>query len=692
MAIFTCASEKIRNVCLLGHGGNGKTSLAEAMLYLAKASDRLGKVTDGNTVCDFDAEEIKRKFSLSSALAPFEWKGAKINIMDNPGYLDFVGEVKQSLRVCGTALIVTDAKSGVDVGCELAWNYATEAGVPKAFFVNKMDDENAHFGDVIEAMREKFGVSVCPIAIPIIIDRKPLGFADLIEMKGYEYCNDGSVKELEIPAESMPKIEEFRAMLLESLAETSDTLMVKYFDGEEFTQEEMHQALNAGIIMGTISPVMVGSASTLAGVASLMDIIAASFPSPLARKPELNADGNENRPNPNGEPAIFVFKTVADPFVGKMSYFKVMNGKVTKNLTLTNLTNGQQEKLAKIIVMRGNKQIETDELNCGDIGVTTKLVNTNTNDTLGGSYRYSAIKYPDPFYCKGLVPKAKGDEDKISSGIAKLIEEDRTIRFENNAETKQLVIYGLGEQHLDVVLAKLKNRFGTEVNLTAPIIAYRETIKKSVEAEGKHKKQSGGHGQYGHVKIRFSPIDEGNSGLVFTESTVGGSVPKNFHPAVEKGLLESMQKGVLAGYPMVGLKADLYDGSYHDVDSSEMSFKMAANLAYKDGLKKANPVLLEPVGTLAVCVPDSYMGDVIGDVNKRRGRILGMSPDERQAGRSIIEAEAPFSEMSDYSIALRALTQGRGSFAFRFVRYEEVPANIAEKVVAESAKNSSDDE
>ncbi len=689
MANFTATSEKIRNVCLLGHGGNGKTSLAEAMLYLSKASDRLGKISDGNTVCDFDSEEIKRKFSLSSAMAPIEWKGAKINVIDTPGYLDFVGEVKQALRVCGTALIVMDAKSGVDVGCELAWDYATEAGVPKAFFVNKMDDENAHFANTIDAMREKFGVTVCPVAIPIIIDRKPLGFANLIDMKGYEYCNDGSIKEMPIPAESMPKVEEFRGMLLESLAETSDTLMVKYFDGEEFTLEEMNAALNAGLIMGTIAPVMVGSSTTLAGIGSLLDIIAESFPSPLARKVELNADGNEHRPIPDGDPAILVFKTVADPFVGKMSYFKVMNGKVTKGMSLKNLTTGQVEKLAKIVVMRGKEQIETDELCCGDIGVTTKLVNTNTSDTLGADYRYSAIKYPDPFFCKAIVPKAKGDEDKISSGVTKLLEEDRTIKFENNAETKQLVIYGLGEQHLDVILAKLKNRFGTEVTLSEPVIAYREAIKKNVEAEGKHKKQSGGHGQYGHVKIRFSPNDDG---LVFTESTVGGSVPKNFHPAVEKGLSEAMQKGVLAGYPMVGLKADLYDGSFHDVDSSEMSFKMAASICYKEGMKKASPVLLEPVGTLAVCVNDNYMGDVIGDVNKRRGRILGMNPDERRAGRSIIEAEVPTSEMGDYTIALRAMTQGRGTFAFRFIRYEEVPSNIAEKVIAAAAKNMTEEE
>ncbi len=689
MAIITAAPEKIRNVCLIGHGGNGKTSLAEGMLFLAKATDRLGKVVDGNTVCDYDDEEKKRKFSLSASLAYIEWKGAKINILDNPGYLDFAGEVKQSLRVSGTALIVMDAKSGVDVGCELAWDYATEAGVPKAFFINKMDDENARFGTCIEALREKFGVSVCPIAIPIIVNRKPLGFADLIEMKGFEYCNDGSVKEMPIPAESMGKVEEFRNMLMESLAETSDELMEKFFAGEEFTLPEMHEALNSGIVSGTIAPVMVGSSTTLAGVGSLLDVIAASFPSPLSRKPERQPDGNENKPDPNGTPAVFVFKTVADSF-GKMSFFKVMNGKVTKNMMFTNLTTGQQEKFAKLVCLRGSKQFETDELNCGDIGVTTKLANTNTNDTLGGSVKYTAIKYPEAFYCKAIIPKAKGDEDKISSGIAKLLEEDRTVKFENNAETKQLCIYGLGEQHLDIILAKLKNRFGVDVNLAVPKIAYREAIKKNVDAEGKHKKQSGGHGQYGHVKIHFGPFE--GPGLAFSESTVGGSVPKNFHPAVEKGLQEAMLKGVLAGFPMVGLKADLYDGSYHEVDSSEMSFKVAASLCYKEGMKKASPVLLEPVGTLAVRVPDSYVGDIISDVNKRRGRILGMTPDETASGKTIVEAEAPTSEMGDYAIALRALTQGRGAFAFNFVRYEEVPGNIAEKVIADNAANLAEEE
>ncbi len=690
MANYSSTVDNIRNVALLGHGGNGKTSLTEAMLYLAKETDRLGKVTDGNTVSDYDPEEIKRKFSLSASIAPVNWKGKKINILDCPGYLDFVGEAVQALRVAGCALIVMDAKSGVDVGSELAWDYATDAGVPKAFFINKMDDENANFGKTIEAMREKFGLAVCPIAIPIIVDRKPLGFADLVDMKGYEYVNDGTVKPLEIPAGSMEKIETFRNMLMESLAETSDELMEKYFAGEEFTLEEMHKALGSGIIAGTIAPVMVGSSTTLAGITALMDVIAASFPSPRERKPEKDSDG-EFMPTGTEAPAsVFVFKTVADPFVGKMSYFKVMTGSLKKDSVLTNLTTGQQEKFAHIYVMRGKKQLETDELCCGDIGVTTKLVYTNTNDTLGGTRPYKKIEYPEPFLCKALVPKAKGDEDKISSGISKLLEEDLTLRFENNAETKQMLLYGLGEQHLDVTLSKLKTRFGISIDLTAPIIAYRETIKKSVQVEGKHKKQSGGSGQYGHVKITFSPGEA--AGLTFTQSVVGGSVPKGYYPAVEKGLLEAMTKGVLAGYPVVNLAADLFDGSYHPVDSNELSFKLAAKLAYKEGLPKANPVILEPVGSLFVTVPDSLVGDVIGDLNKRRGRVIGMTPDEKKKAYTVVEAEVPTSEMSDYTIVLRAMSQGRGKFVFRFLRYEEAPAMIAAKVIEEAKKRAAAEE
>ena len=681
----TVNTKNIKNVCLLGHGGNGKTSLVESMLYLAKETDRLGKTSDGNTVSDYDPEETKRKFSISASVVPVMWKNSKINFLDTPGTLDFAGEVMQSLRVCGTALIVMDAKSGVDVGSELAWERATVLGVPKAFFINKMDDDNANFGRTIEQMREVFGQAICPVAIPIIVDRKPLGFADLITMKGYEYVKDGSQKEMNIPEESMQKILGFRDMLMEALALTGDELMEKFFAGEAFTEEEMFAAMNKGIIDGTIAPVMVGSASTLMGIAPLLNIIADSFPNPLDRKGERDENGEEVKPDPNGETAVFVFKTIADPFVGKMSFFKVMNGTLKKDMTLTNRTNGTAEKFAHIYIIRGKKQTEVDEIVCGDIGMTAKLAATGTNDTLGGPKNYAPVEFPHPYMRMAIVPKAKGDEDKISTAVARMLEEDPTLRYENNAETKQMLLYGLGDTHLDVVVSKLKSRYGANVELVEARVPYRETIKKRVQVEGKHKKQSGGSGQYGHVKITFSPGEA--EGLTFTQSVVGGSVPKGFYPAVEKGLLEAMQKGVLAGFPVVNLAADLFDGSYHPVDSNEISFKLAAKLAYKEGLPKANPVILEPVGTLKVRVPDGLVGDVIGDLNKRRGRVLGMNPDEHAKGRTIVEAEVPMAEMANYTIALRALSQGRGVFDYEFTRYEEAPANVAQKIIEDAKKN-----
>lgn len=681
----TVNTKNIKNVCLLGHGGNGKTSLVESMLYLAKETDRLGKTSDGNTVSDYDPEETKRKFSISASVVPVIWKNSKINFLDTPGTLDFAGEVMQSLRVCGTALIVMDAKSGVDVGSELAWERATALGVPKAFFINKMDDDNANFGRTIEQMREVFGQAICPVAIPIIVDRKPLGFADLITMKGYEYVKDGSQKEMNIPEESMHKILGFRDMLMEALALTGDELMEKFFAGEAFTEEEMFAAMNKGIIDGTIAPVMVGSASTLMGIAPLLNIIADSFPNPLDRKGERDENGEEVKPDPNGETAVFVFKTIADPFVGKMSFFKVMNGTLKKDMTLTNRTNGTAEKFAHIYMIRGKKQTEVDEIVCGDIGMTAKLAATGTNDTLGGPKNYAPVVFPHPYMRMAIVPKAKGDEDKISTAVARMLEEDPTLRYENNAETKQMLLYGLGDTHLDVVVSKLKSRYGASVELVEARVPYRETIKKRVQVEGKHKKQSGGSGQYGHVKITFSPGEA--EGLTFTQSVVGGSVPKGFYPAVEKGLLEAMQKGVLAGFPVVNLAADLFDGSYHPVDSNEISFKLAAKLAYKEGLPKANPVILEPVGTLKVRVPDGLVGDVIGDLNKRRGRVLGMNPDEHAKGRTIVEAEVPMAEMANYTIALRALSQGRGVFDYEFTRYEEAPANVAQKIIEDAKKN-----
>ena len=683
-------TKSIRNVALLGHGGSGKTSLCEAMLYLAKETDRLGRTPEGNTVSDYDPEEIRRGFSLSTTVEPLMWQDSKVNILDTPGYLDFTGEMLEGIRVADSALIVVDGRSGVEVGTELAWDYAETEGIPKAFFINRFDDGEARFKRVFDSLREKFGVTVCPLLIPMIEGDKVIGFLNLIDMKAEVYDKTGANMVSEIPEDFKEIAAEYRNMLYESIAQTSDDLMDKFFNEEPITYNEAMNAVHDGIINGEIVPVFCGAATKLWGVSAVLDTIANSFPRPTARKAEtiVTADGeDEVAIEPEGETSIFVFKTVADPFVGKMSLFKVMNGTLTRDMILRNTTSGASEKMAKIYTMRGKKQTEVDSLCCGDIGMIAKLSATNTGDTLTAGekdIKYRGIAFPEPFLTQAIKPLAKGDEDKISSGIAKLLEEDLTTRYENNAETKQLLISGVGDIHLDVLVAKLKNRFGTSVVLEKPKIAYRETIKKAVEAEGKHKKQSGGHGQYGHVKIKFAP-GEGD-GLTFTESVVGGAVPKGFFPAVEKGLTEAMQKGVLAGYPVVGLHADLYDGSYHDVDSSEMSFKMAASLAYKDGLPKANPVLLEPVGALNCTVPDNMVGDVIGDLNKRRGRVLGMEATHGKKGYTTVQAEVPKAEMMDYPIALRATTQGRGSFTFYFERYEEVPANVAQKIIADAAK------
>ena len=682
-------TKNLRNVCLLGHGGSGKTSLVEAMLFLTKGTDRLGKPSEGNTVCDYDAEEIKRGFSLSTAIAPVMWNNTKINIIDTPGYLDFIGEVLQGVRVADSALILIDGKNGIEVGTELAWDYANDAGIPKSFFINKVDDPEARFAPTFNALRELFGVSVCPLFIPMGDGTDNKGFLNLIDMKAYTYDKTGKQTSSDIPAEFQDVADEYRNILFESIAETSEDLMEKFFAEEEITREEAVDAIHIGIVEGTIAPVICGSSTKMWSIDTMLEIIADSYPTPTSKKNESVIDGDGYKTIPvteDGDTSIFVFKTIADPFVGKMSFFKVMNGELRNDMTLKNSTSGSAEKMAHIYTIKGKKQTEVDTLCCGDIGVTAKLADTNTNDTLtgGAAIEYRKIRYPEPFLTMAVVPKAKGDEDKISSGITRILEEDLTIKYENNAETKQLLLSGLGDIHLDVVVSKMKTRYNTGVELITPRIAYRETVKKKVQVEGKHKKQSGGHGQYGHVRIEFGP--GAAEGLTFTESVVGGSVPKNYFPAVEKGLLEAMVKGVLAGYPVVNLAANLYDGSYHDVDSSEMAFKLAANLAYKDGLIKANPVILEPVGELKVFIPDAMVGDVIGDVNKRRGRVLGMNADENKKGYQIVEAEVPRSEMTDYTIALRALSQGKGKFTFYFVRYEEAPAPVAQKIIEEAKK------
>ncbi len=675
-------SRQIRNVCLLGHGGSGKTSLAEALLYWAKETDRLGKTSEGNTVCDYDPEEVKREMSISAAIAPIFYDNKKINFIDTPGYLDFNAEIKQALRVVRNAVIVIDAKAGVEVGAELAWQEAEEAGVARAFFINRMDEDNINFTAILNRLKELFGQAVCPLFVPLFENHKTVGYVDIIKVKAYKYVS-GVAEEIPVPDPNADWILEYRSMLFEALAQTSDELMLKYFDDIPFTDDEIDAALQAGLKLGDIVPVFSGSAVTLDGIDYFMHKVSKSFASPVARTHETSESGEEIAIEPDGETALFVFKTVADPFVGKMSFFKVMNGALKKDQVLRNSRNGAEEKIARILCAKGKKHTEVDDMVCGDIGLTTKLVFANTNDTLSvsGEITYKKIVFPEPYHSRAIQPAAKGDEDKISQGITKLLEEDLSLKYVNNAETKQMVISGLGDIHLDVLTSKLKTRFGTSVNLSEEKIAYRETIKKSVQAEGKHKKQSGGHGQYGHVKIEFSPGSE--EGLVFTESIFGGSVPKNFHPAVEKGLQEAMLKGVLAGFPVVNLKANLYDGSYHDVDSSEMAFKMAAHLAFKEGLKNASPVLLEPVGELTVYVPDDYMGDIIGDLTKRRGKILGTDQHADNHDTTVIQAEMPKSEMADYAIQLRAMTQGRGYFTFVFTRYAEMPSNIAQKIIAE---------
>ncbi len=671
-------TKSIRNIALLGHGGSGKTSLAESLLYIAGVTDRLGKISDGNTMLDYDPEEIKRGFTLSSSVANVEWKNIKINIIDTPGYLDFAGEVGQALRVAGSAVITVDAKAGVEVGTELAWDNATAYGVPKVFFVNKCDEQDANFDRVFNELHFKFGRTVCPVFVPVQTG-KDVVMLDLIAMKAYKYDYRGKRDEVPVLDSYLDVASKYKDVLNEALAGTSDELMMKFFDGEEITREEAVLALHEGIIAGTITPVYCGSATNVFGVIAMLDAIADSFPRFTAKKNEKLSDGTLIPIDVEADPSIFVFKTVADQFVGKMSFFKVMSGTVKKDMVLKNSTSDVAEKMAHLYVLRGKTQIEVDELACGDIGMIAKLSGTNTNDTLslGGTVKYLPISYPKPYYTQVMIPVGKGDEGKISQGIAKLVEEDLTLKYENNAETKQMLISGLGDMHLAVLASKLKARFGVSITLGEPKIAYREKITKRVQVEGKHKKQSGGSGQYGHVKITFAPGEA--EGLTFTESVVGGAVPKNFFPAVEKGLQEAMVKGV-AGFPMIHLAADLFDGSYHDVDSNEISFKLAANLAYKECLKVAGPVLLEPVGDLAVTVPDSLVGDVMGDLNKRRGSVMGMDPGEKP-GYTKIKAIAPKSELVEYPIILRAMSQGRGWFDFDVTGYETVPGNIASKII-----------
>ena len=679
-------SSKIKNFCLLGHGNSGKTSLAEAMLYTAGSIERMGRTQDGNTVMDFDPEEIKRKFSISTAVATCDWSGTKFNIIDTPGYFDFVGEVQEGVRVADAALIVLSGKSGLTVGAEKAWKYAEDAGIPKMIFINKVDDERVNYYGVLEQLREKYGKRIAPFQVPIREGDTITGFVNVVEGEARKFDGNRTITAA-MPEGMDEEIAPVREMINEAVAESSEELMEKYFAGEPFTPEETYAALRAGVAAGDIVPVLCGSAYNKLGISSLMNAIGAYFPASDASEEFFiakKADGSDARRkvSVNDPLAALVFKTVADPYVGRLSYFKVYSGIMTPDTTVYNSVTESNERIGKIYALVGKKQVEVEKLNAGDIGAVTKLANTGTGDTLCSitdRVVIDGIDFAKPNTALAAVPKAKGDEDKISQGLSKLTDEDKTFEIENNSETHQTLIRGMGEQHIDILVSKLKNKFGVEVSLTEPKVAYRETIRGKVKVEGKHKKQSGGHGQYGHVWIEFEPCD--SDSLVFEEKVFGGAVPKNYFPAVEKGLQESMKHGVIAGYPVVGVKATLLDGSYHPVDSSEMAFKTAASLAFKAGMEQAKPILLEPVGHLNVYVPDSYTGDIIGDINKRRGQMLGMTP--QGDGITLIEGEVPMSEMTSYSSDLRSMTQAKGSFEFAFERYQEAPPQVAEKIAAE---------
>lgn len=669
-------ASKIRNICLLGHGGDGKTSLTEALLFFTKGTDRLGKVAEGNTVSDFDAEEIKRQISISTSIAPVEWNGNKINVIDTPGYFDFEGEVLQGLRATESAAILLSAKDGINVGTDKAYKLAKKNKLPILFFISKIDEENSDFHKVFKALKNTYGTSVCAINIPVIENGRVSGFINLLDLKFRKNVN-GKIEELPVPDSMTAQIGEFRDVLNEALAETSEDMMQKFFSGEEFTFEECRKGLSEGIKSGAITPVLAGSAYTLEGIYSLLDFIVNYMPAPEVKESDPTA--------------LFIFKTIADPFVGKMSFFKVLSGSISAGTALTNRRSGAAEKFAHIFLIRGKKQTEVESFSAGDIGVVTKLSATNTGDVLcaaGANVEVAPIAYPRPCLSRAIVPKAKGDEDKISQGLQRLSEEDPTFSYINNAETHEQIISGMGETHLDVIVNKLKTKFGVSVDLKEPRVPYREAIRKKVKQQGKHKKQSGGHGQYGDVWIEFEPYD--GQEMIFEENVFGGAVPRNFFPAVEKGLRECCDKGVLAGYPVVGLKATLVDGSYHEVDSSEMSFKMAASIAFKEGLKNASPTILEPIGNLKVTVPDNMMGDIIGDINKRRGQILGMSP-ASEPGLQEVSATVPMSEMSSYAIDLRSMTRGRGSFILDFTCYQDAPANVAQQVIEASKKNAEEE-
>lgn len=684
--------ESLRNVGLIGHGATGKTSLAEALLYYTGTTDRLGKNEDGTTVMDYEAEEKKRGISLSTSVACVEFNNTKINIVDMPGYFDFEGEMIQGMKAVDIATIVVCAVSGVEVGTEKAWKYCNKVNIPRAFFINKMDRENADFDKTLEQMKEKFGLSIVPIEYPIGKEENFTGVVNIISQKAFKLDNKTKkMVSIDIPADLIDKVNECRQMIMETVAETDEELLEKYLENGKLSDEDIYSGFIKGCSDGEIAPVLCGSATKVVGIKSMLENIIGCFPSPRYSRAhkaldidtgdEIYIKVEEDKPF-----SAYVFKTIADPFVGKISLFKVITGKLNGDAVVKNTNSGKQEKLSHLFFMRGKNQIVTDEIIAGDIGAVAKLQFTSTGDTLCSqeiNIKYDKIKLPVPVMSMAILPKTKGDEEKISLALSKLIEEDPVFKIERDKENAETIIWGLGETHLEVIASRIKNKFGADVILQTPKIPYRETIKGKSDVQGKHKKQSGGHGQYGDVKIKFEPRNDGEFDLEFVDKVVGGAVPRNFIPAVEKGLRECMSSGVLAGYPVVGVKATLYDGSYHPVDSSEMAFKIAASIAYKKGLESAKPILLEPIMNVEIKVPDEYMGDVMGDINKKRGRVMGM---EQVGDEQKVIAEVPMAEMFNYATSLRAMTQARASYVSSFGRYEEVPESELIKILNEAKK------
>ena len=684
-------TDEIRNVVLLGHGGSGKTSLAEAMAYVSGATSRMGKIADGNTISDFDKEEQKREFSISTSLVPIEWEKAKINILDTPGYFDFVGEVEEAVSAADAAVIVVSGKAGVEVGTEKAWELCDKYKLPRMVYVTEMDVDDASFRQVVQDLTDKFGKVIAPHFQPIRENEKLVGYVNVIKNAARRYTGVGQREECEIPEYCKPNLEIYRDKLLEAVAETSEAFMERYFEGDEFSVEEIRSAMRTEVMDGDIVPVAMGSNIQAQGVANLLSDIVRFFPSPdsrscagINRKTNEIFEGNYDFAKAK---SAYVFKTMVDPFIGKYSFVKVCSGVLKGDDILYNGDSDAEAKLGKIYTMVGNKPTEVSELFAGDIGAIAKLANTKTGDTLSTKntpVMYGKTEYSKPYTYMKYVCNNKGDEDKVSQALQKMMAEDVTLKTVNDSENRQTLLYGMGDQHLEITASKLAARYKCEIRLETPKVAFRETIKKKSDVDSKYKKQSGGHGQYGHVKMRFEASGDLETPYVFEEEVVGGAVPKNYFPAVEKGLQEAVVKGPLAGYPVVGVKAVLYDGSYHPVDSSEMAFKTATVQAFKKGFMEASPVLLEPIASLTVTIPDDYTGDIMGDLNKRRGRVLGMNP--VSGGRQEIVADIPMTGLFGYCTVLRSMTGGRGVYSYEFARYEQAPSDVQEAEIAKRAK------